>query len=86
METLVKAGRPYRYPWRDWLVPGQTTVLVRGRDYRHATASMEQQVRNWASRLRVSVRIEAGDDRLTVEVVGRLPAAKRDWRIDRCRT
>lgn len=64
-------GRPALYPWAQWLETALTSVLQlrRGVDYDVGTASMIQQLRNAATRLRFHVVIDevAGGFQLTSE-------------------
>jgi hypothetical protein len=62
------AGRPPLYRWEQWF-RAEKFILRRGVDYTCPTSSMIQQLRNAASRHRVSVRILDLGDSLTVFVV-----------------
>lgn len=80
--VLPPNGRRSRYPWREWLRPGRTLTLVRGRDFDADPEAFSRQVRNWGSRLRVSLEIDTTEESLVVSVGRRLPPIE----VDRCRT
>lgn len=76
--NLPPNGRRAKYPWRRWLKVGGVVTLVRGRDFAPSADDFAAQVRNWASRLRVSVSIEERENSLTVSIGGRLPPIVED--------
>ena len=77
---LPPNGRRSKYPWRTWLRANQTVTLVRGRDFDGEPEAFSRQVRNWASRLRVSVEIQTYENSLIVVAGRRFPEIK----VDRC--
>ncbi len=76
MRTKKLSPQPYqRHPWPAWFARKEFT-LVRGQDFDGPAHSFAQQLRNKALsdkyRLRVSVKILEGPDRIEVLVLGKL--------------
>jgi hypothetical protein len=61
--------RGARYPWEKWFGKG-TFTLLKGRDFRCTLSGMTINVRVAARRHGLRVRIDQGDNRLTVTVKG----------------
>ena len=53
------------YPWKEWFQLPQFK-LTKGKDFEVSMDGMQQMVSNWASRLKVPIRMVVGDETIVV--------------------